>query len=64
MRTASGERKFAVSVTHWEGVSGMGVSAPYRTAAQTKTKGKGWLRAETTYNVTCGAFSLPGSARK
>src|SRR5215475_5329676 len=42
--TASGDRKFALSVTHWAGASGIGVSAPYRIAAQARTAGHKWIR--------------------
>src|SRR5215475_6710304 len=42
--TVSGDRKFAVSVTHWVGASGIGVSAPCRIAAQARTAGHKWIR--------------------
>ena len=51
VRAASGDRKLAVSVTHSEGVSGIGVSTPYRIAAQTRTRGQEWRRRKSKLEV-------------
>src|SRR5450432_4849436 len=52
--------KFAVSVTHWVGGGGMGVSAPYRSAVETRTIRTSTLRRGSNLELHLGRLFASG----